>query len=480
MQVSRKVPNFSLELPYISVLGRGERYVLLSKLTDYNKFICDDGSKLRRYLFDSNVRDFMGLNRVNEDIRTTLENDSSPDFWWLNNGVTILATSAKVIGNSIHLEDIQIVNGLQTTESIYKYFSLGNIDKNERAVLIKIIVSKESEIRDSIIRATNNQTLVEPASLRATDKIQRDIEDILLRYEIYYERRKNYYLNQGVKSSLIITPLYLASGYLGLILGYPEIAGKLKSKFMRDPEAYEKIFSENINLEVWPKIAKILKATDFVLENLRVTGQAGTENFLKKWRHIISHFTVSRLIGRFNISIKDLIDFDIDKYTESAIMESWKFIHPSGNKHTSRGKWLKPSYIMNVYEEASVKYNILGIQSFIKRPSWTFDIKKTKDYIAVKKGTISEEFIERVSLILPPQPWKPGAHFEAAKKLDCSTKEISLAIQTLISREKLHQQKDGILYDLNGKIVGIDKDRVDTTTLKLKDVGDGSNTSISL
>ena len=114
----------------------------------------------------------MGLNRVNEEIKITLENADSPDFWWLNNGITILATSAQVIGKTIHIEDIQIVNGLQTTESIYKHFAAGGADVKERAVLVKVIVSKESDIRDSIIRATNNQTNVELSALHATGAFQ--------------------------------------------------------------------------------------------------------------------------------------------------------------------------------------------------------------------------------------------------------------------------------------------------------------------
>ncbi len=109
VELHRKTPNFSLELPFSEVLSKGERYVLLAQLKDYYRFISDNG-KLRRYLFDSNVRDFMGLNRVNEDIRDTLNNDSSSDFWWLNNGITILATSASVIGKSIKLGDIWFTN----------------------------------------------------------------------------------------------------------------------------------------------------------------------------------------------------------------------------------------------------------------------------------------------------------------------------------------------------------------------------------
>jgi len=213
VELHRKIPNFSLELPFCKVLSRGERYILLTSLRDYYNFISDtDTGKLRKYLFDSNVRDFMGLNRVNEDIKSTLEDDESPDFWWLNNGVTILSTAARVVGESIKLNDIQIVNGLQTTESIYRYFASGGKDIKERSILVKIIVSSEKVVRDTIIKATNNQTNVGLASLHATDKIQRDIEDVLVRKNIFYERRKNYYLNLGHSPSDIITPLYLAAG----------------------------------------------------------------------------------------------------------------------------------------------------------------------------------------------------------------------------------------------------------------------------
>ncbi len=191
-------------------MSKSETYLLLVSIEDYYSFISDDG-KLKRYYFDSNVRAFMGMNSVNQDIRDTLENPNSPDFWWLNNGITILTTNAVVIGNYITIENVQIVNGLQTTESIFQFFNKHEHFHDDRSILVKVIVSKKNEIRDQIIRATNNQTAVESVALFATDKIQRDIEDIMLKNELYYERRTNFYSNQGINPNKIITPpLYLA------------------------------------------------------------------------------------------------------------------------------------------------------------------------------------------------------------------------------------------------------------------------------
>ncbi len=122
----RRAKKFSIELPVREFLSRGQSgYVVLSGLREYADFVTDDGGSLRRYLFDSNVRDYLGKTQVNADILKTLADDEAPDFWWLNNGVTILATDATVVGKTINLVDIQIVNGLQTTESIYRHFRTG-------------------------------------------------------------------------------------------------------------------------------------------------------------------------------------------------------------------------------------------------------------------------------------------------------------------------------------------------------------------
>ncbi|MBK9219995.1 MAG: hypothetical protein IPL70_17305 [Uliginosibacterium sp.] len=81
IELYRKRPKFSLDLPFVASLSRpGSNYVLLVDLEEYFRFCTDENGKLRRYLFESNVRDFMGLNRVNEDIAQTLADSDAPDF----------------------------------------------------------------------------------------------------------------------------------------------------------------------------------------------------------------------------------------------------------------------------------------------------------------------------------------------------------------------------------------------------------------
>lgn len=73
----------------------------------------------------------------------TLEAQDKIDFWNLNNGITLLTSSATLYDDTIEAENIQIVNGLQTTNTIFNYFSNGGTDGAKRSVLVKIIVSTE-------------------------------------------------------------------------------------------------------------------------------------------------------------------------------------------------------------------------------------------------------------------------------------------------------------------------------------------------
>lgn len=463
--LNRKIPNFALELPFQEVFSRGERYVLLTKIEDYRNFVVDDNKKLRRYLFDSNVRDFMGLNSVNEDIKTTLENSDSPDFWWLNNGITILATSARVIGSTIHIEDIQIVNGLQTTESIFKFFESGGRDPKERSVLVKVLVTNDAEVRDSIIRATNNQTLVEISALHATDKIQRDIEDILLPQSLYYERRSNHYVNQGMPSSSIITPLYLASGFVTLVLKQPHAGLMLKQKFMRSPESYNRIFSHSTPLGLWVQIAKILKLTDEFVEKNRTKRNSSsfTEGFLKRWRHITCFITVSRLLKAYTYSNSDLLRFNLNEFNEMELETTWKFLKTSTAwKNANNSKLKQEGTIIEILKRAAKEFEISGIEFFLAR-------KKIAAPIPKKSKAVDPIILEKVNAALPEQPWKPGIHLTIAENLEISVQEVSDAINLLVASGKRLRQKDGITYDSNNQIVSIDKERVDNETLTLKD-----------
>ncbi len=150
-------------------------FVCLVKLRDFFAFITDEMDRLQRHIFEANVRDYQGRTQVNDAIEQSLKDDSPEDFWWLNNGVTVLVSKASQSGKALTIEDPQIVNGLQTSTEIFNFWSKFITEQDERRILVRVIVPSAPESRDKIIKATNSQTAVQQASLRATDKIHRDI-----------------------------------------------------------------------------------------------------------------------------------------------------------------------------------------------------------------------------------------------------------------------------------------------------------------
>lgn len=268
LEMTRNVPSTSrvLEVAESPIGTTAGSYLCLVSLSKYYEFISDVGS-LARSIFESNVRDYQGSVVVNTGIRQTLENKESENFWYLNNGVTIITPKAVMAGKQLTIEDPQIVNGLQTSHEIYQYFSqLENHEGDDRAVLVRVICEEDEEARDRIIRATNSQTSIPPASLRSSDDIHRNIEDFLKTNGYYYDRKKNFYKNQGMPVSKIISISYMAQTMMAIIMLKPDSARARPSTLINSDVEYKKIFSLDKPIDIYLKAIQIMKATETYLK----------------------------------------------------------------------------------------------------------------------------------------------------------------------------------------------------------------------
>lgn len=189
---------FNLKLSENPLSSQGKVFISLVKLKDYFDFITDEDGQIIKHIFESNVRDYQGKTSVNQEIKETLDdNDAKEDFWWLNNGVTILANDVSAPGGKeLIIHNPEIVNGLQTSNEVYLHFQTKQKEnpnyETARSLLVRVLVPENEVSRDKIIRATNSQTPIPKASLRATDSIHRDIEDYFKPRGLYYDRRKNH------------------------------------------------------------------------------------------------------------------------------------------------------------------------------------------------------------------------------------------------------------------------------------------------
>jgi hypothetical protein len=256
-------PSYTVRMEYQESATSGNSHVALVKLKDYYDLIVDENGRLRRHLFEWNVRDYQGNVEVNKGIRESLTSTDSPEFWWLNNGVTILCSDATSAGKAYSLSNIQIVNGLQTSHEIYEVLKSNPASEAvNKMLLVRIIVTGDTATRDQVIRATNRQTTVTDASLRATDEVQRQIENYFLTKGWYYDRRKNFYKNDGKDVSKIVGIPFLGAAVTAMGLARPDKSRGKPSSLLKNDDDYLQIFSPTIDLEIYLWAAKIQRKVD--------------------------------------------------------------------------------------------------------------------------------------------------------------------------------------------------------------------------
>jgi hypothetical protein len=149
----------------------------------------------------------------------------------------------------------------------------------DRTLLVRIIVTSEIATRDQIIRATNRQTNVTDASLRATDEVQRNIESYFLTKGWYYDRRKNYYKNEGKEASKIVGIPLLGAAMTAMGLSRADKARGKPSSLLKNDEDYRQVFHPGIDLEVYFWAAKTQKrVNDFLYSDIAGATQAEKNN----------------------------------------------------------------------------------------------------------------------------------------------------------------------------------------------------------
>ncbi|MEC4050121.1 AIPR family protein [Flavobacterium sp. SUN046] len=127
-------------------------------------------------LLEKNVRSFLQFRGVNLGMRKTLTKDPEK-FIAFNNGLTITASNKEIetIKEKVYiksLSDFQIVNGGQTTASIY-FSQKDGIDVSKVKVMAKINVAKNvseedlNELISSISEFSNSQSKVTTVDLRS-------------------------------------------------------------------------------------------------------------------------------------------------------------------------------------------------------------------------------------------------------------------------------------------------------------------------
>ena len=326
-------------------LGVNKDYIALVSLKKYYNFITNNSDTLEQSIFESNIRDYQGSVVVNKKIHSTLTKNDNIDFWWLNNGITILANDiSPVTSKSLMITEPEIVNGLQTSNEIYNYFSEHpeKLDSDSRHVLVRIIVPTNETSRDDIILATNNQTSIPKSSLRVSDSIHWQIEMFIKQKGLFYDRRKNHYKNLGKKNSEIVSVSYLAQSLIAVLLQKPNYSRARPSTLLTNDEYYDFLYKGDIDLIVY---YKIIIWSNRIKNYLR---QCGLYNASQQGDLLfyVLYYSFAKKNNSSQISPNDVKSIDIDILTDTDISEYCSHIYEIYLSLGGTGKTAKGSQII--------------------------------------------------------------------------------------------------------------------------------------
>ena len=152
LELVRRRPRTSFGLPFKEDITGDGGNVALVKLTDFKDFITAETGALNKAMFDANVRDHQGDVTVNKSIRDSLEHPGDEDFWWLNNGITIVADKVTAAGKKYTIENPQIVNGLQTSFELFSHFETTS-EGDDRCLLERRVAEIRMLDRENTVQA---------------------------------------------------------------------------------------------------------------------------------------------------------------------------------------------------------------------------------------------------------------------------------------------------------------------------------------
>lgn len=282
-------------------------------------------------LLERNIRRYLGLqgNRVNEGIRNTLYSSSPENFYFFNNGLTLVCD--KFAHNGLQSSDylvnvwnLHVVNGGQTCMTIFKTLEeiqTGNKrPPTEASVLVRLyeLPQGKEDIVLQITQATNSQNPVDLKDLRSNDTIQQRLETDIAQLGFNYRRKRM----DGTSKSTDITSGAAAEAILAVWRYAPHQAKFLTREHFG--KLYDKIFTDALN-GAQTIVAVLLYR---IAENHRRRPTETDPTFVRYASSFIAMQMGRRLLEGLNIKTFDTLD-------HRRFEEAKRLVEQNGEKYLS-------------------------------------------------------------------------------------------------------------------------------------------------
>lgn len=225
-----------------------------------------DRQSVKRYLFDENLRVFLGSSGgYNPSIISTATSSDSYLFWYLNNGITITCRNFSFnrshASTVVKLEDFQIVNGAQTSHSLVEAARINPEALRDVVLTVRVYATDRSDIAERVAVATNSQARMQGRDLRSNSEVLKRLELALAARGYFFERKKNLHLGKEPRSR--IDALKLGQIILSFYLREPDRA-RAESDAIFDSR-FNEVFHEGLNVDELVRVVELYR----YIEDLR-------------------------------------------------------------------------------------------------------------------------------------------------------------------------------------------------------------------
>lgn len=413
-------------------------------------------------LLESNVRAFLGqAGKFNKGIRDTIRNKPQM-FLPYNNGITATAESVetKLVDNQLvitKLNDFQIVNGGQTTASLYhtqKKFK--DADLSKIFVQMKLTVIKDKEQKNSevpnISRFANSQNKVSELDLSSNNPYFVQIENL---------SRKKYVVNPENRNQSFLWFFERANGQYRETLNKqtPSQQKKFKEQNPSNLKFVKSDVAKFINVwELEPHYVSQGSQKNFIHFTKKVNEAVSKnklpgENFYRKLiANVILFKTIDKLFGRKNVDAigdTNLKSFTV-AYTVSYFhhltncrLDLWKIYEEQKTDDVLNGYF--KSVLHFVYKHLVAEANNSLISEYAKRES---------SWAKLKTTTYPEHLIDLLTEYLISEEEK--VQRENEKEIDTNNVEDAVFLISEIQKMGLKFWDGFKIYIDNNKPDGFD------------------------
>jgi len=308
----------------------------------YGKISCADiaewYSQHGDLLFSENIRGTLSDSDINLQIESSLL--KNPDeFWYLNNGITAIADEIKRMPVGLgdkkessfwKVGNIKIVNGAQTTGSIYAAtLKKPNIVK-KGYVQIKVISLENSplDLSSKITTATNTQNKVEAKDFLALEELQNGLAESFKKIGVQYCFRRGDKVideNAGLDVQELAMALAVSSDNMTDVVIAKRNAGALTDRNGH----YTKIFNSAIDVgRAWGTVQRLRKANKAIFE-FAVNLNGREAQLAVHGNRFIEHIAVTtyktnptqKTIGKIHEELLDIVN---DKFPDAYLAVLFK------------------------------------------------------------------------------------------------------------------------------------------------------------